>query len=299
METLREQGRDSIRDSDVKRKMLELDSSFDEAELGFGKFSRFLRQAHDHEVIDLQKQEGGNYEVSLGGAAPREGSAKVGTPAEARRPRARSESAPIELASPAPSVQKAVSLPAGSSAAVSPAATPGLGPRRGSTRRRHAEGPPPLLEGQALPAGREEPGGLAPELTTGPVNPELLGLPTDADAQIRYLTNYRGVGRKTAEALVEGFGNELYTVLQHEPHRLGNVVPTGRAEQVLEAWRADYERRLGGDSAPAEVPQARDMPPDVPGEGPEGPGQVAHRSGGPRRRTRRGGRRGGGQGRGG
>ena len=42
------------RDSDIKRQMLELESGWDESELGFTKFSRFLRQAHDAEVIDLR-----------------------------------------------------------------------------------------------------------------------------------------------------------------------------------------------------------------------------------------------------
>ncbi|MSR36490.1 MAG: NYN domain-containing protein, partial [Gemmatimonadetes bacterium] len=67
-------GKSAVRDSDVKRKMLELEAAFDETNLGFSKFSRFLRQAHDHEVVDLHKQDTGNFEVSLraggGGGAP-------------------------------------------------------------------------------------------------------------------------------------------------------------------------------------------------------------------------------------
>src|SRR5690606_6058519 len=43
------------RDSDVKRRMLELNASFDESNYGFSKFSRFLRQAHDAEVVTLRK----------------------------------------------------------------------------------------------------------------------------------------------------------------------------------------------------------------------------------------------------
>ena len=58
----------------LKRKMLELDPAFDEGELGFGKFSRFLRQAHDHEIVDLEKREEGTYQVSpFGARCPRDG----------------------------------------------------------------------------------------------------------------------------------------------------------------------------------------------------------------------------------
>ncbi len=59
-----------VRDSEVKRQMLEKDGKFDEGALGFRKFSRFLRQAHDEEMIDLERGPEGNYLVSpVGGGA--------------------------------------------------------------------------------------------------------------------------------------------------------------------------------------------------------------------------------------
>lgn len=59
-----------VRDSEVKRRMLEQDRKFDEAALGFSKFSRFLRQAHDEGIIDLERGPEGNYLISpIGGAA--------------------------------------------------------------------------------------------------------------------------------------------------------------------------------------------------------------------------------------
>ena len=58
-------GTKSVRDGDVKRRMLDLSPDFDESVLGFAKFTRFLRQAHDAEVVDLQRSSGGNYEVAL------------------------------------------------------------------------------------------------------------------------------------------------------------------------------------------------------------------------------------------
>ena len=58
-------GSDAVRDSDVKRRMLVLKKGFDETDLGFPKFSRFLQQAHDDGVVGLQRSEAGNYQVTL------------------------------------------------------------------------------------------------------------------------------------------------------------------------------------------------------------------------------------------
>jgi uncharacterized protein (TIGR00288 family) len=304
LESLRDMGRESVRDSDLKRKMLELDGSFDETSLGFGKFSRFLRQAHDHEVVNLQKQEGGNYEVSLGGAQP------AGAPAP-------SETSPAGAERTEPAGERAVAAqePAAPTAraerqeaARTPAAPSGLGPRRGSGRRTQAA-PPPLLDGQVLPrrgeedaVGRAAAGVAAP---AGAVDPASLGLPTESDAQVRYLTSYRGVGRKTAEALVERFGPNLFEVLHSEPERLEAVVPSGRAEQVLRAWRDDYERRTGSLAAAAEPTALQgataegvttsegDAAQQGPAETPNGSPEGRRQGGSGRRRSRRGGRRGG------
>jgi hypothetical protein len=276
LESLREMGRDAIRDSDLKRKMLEIDSSFDETTLGFSKFSRFLRQAHDHEVVNLQKQEGGNYEVSLAGAGAAAAVAGAPPPGETK---ARDEAVAAEVA-------------------LTPSTPSGLGPRRGSTRRRQEQPTPPLLEGQVaarstqelVSAARQPVGAGTTDADSADVDPRTLGLPTDAEGQIRYLTSYRGVGRKTAEALVEGFGENLFGVLQNEPERLETVVPSGRAEQVLQAWKADYQRRLSGGSSPRVDSAPITTAPAV-GNG--DPGQRTQQGGAGRRRTRRGGRRGG------
>lgn len=113
------------------------------------------------------------------------------------------------------------------------------------------------------------------------MDPATLGLPTDREAAIRYLSNsYKGVGSKTAEALVDGFGERLFTVLQAEPGRIRDVIPPGRAETVLDAWREDLRRRREDASGGA----ARDG-------GGGGNGGGSGRSGRGGRRTRRGGRR--------
>jgi hypothetical protein len=51
--------------------MLELESGWDESELGFTKFTRFLRQAHDAEIIDLQRTSEGYYLARIPGEGPR------------------------------------------------------------------------------------------------------------------------------------------------------------------------------------------------------------------------------------
>ncbi|SVA68735.1 uncharacterized protein METZ01_LOCUS121589, partial [marine metagenome] len=66
---------------------------------------------------------------------------------------------------------------------------------------------------------------------------------------VRYLTHrYRGVGEKTAKTLVERFGSELFAILQNDPAAVSRVVPANRAEQVLEAWGADYDRRTASNA---------------------------------------------------
>ena len=63
-------------------------------------------------------------------------------------------------------------------------------------------------------------------------------------AIVRYMTHrYKGVGEKTAETLVERLGSTLFTTLHTDPDAIAKIIPPGRAEQVLDAWRADYERR--------------------------------------------------------
>jgi hypothetical protein len=155
---LEDQDSDAVRDSDVKRRMLALQKDFDEAALGFSKFSKFLRQAHDHEVVDLRKGEGGNYHVALGTRTsppevpverPRdsgvEETVERDTPA-AGSPVASQDSEPSrqvpEGGQPTPSVHDG------------DAVIRRLRPREASTRSRPgADEPPPLFEGQVVSRG--------------------------------------------------------------------------------------------------------------------------------------------------
>ena len=231
LQSLKDAGKDSARDSDVKRKMLEVNRAFDEGELGFGKFSRFLQQAEEHGVISLEKTAMGNYRVSLadsGATSPR--------------------SAPTQDASSQPVPTQDVPSRVGGGSAGR------LGPRGGSGGRKEKDGPM-LLKGQIV--GKA--GGSPDRLSAGArIDVGGLGLPTNERAIVSYLTNsYGGVGTKTAESLVEAFGADVFRVFETEPARVAQIVPR-RAPQVLAEWRADFERRSAKSRNQEEVPPEPD-----------------------------------------
>ena len=308
LRSLKEAGKDSARDSDVKRKMLEVDRAFDEAELGFGKFSLFLQQAQEHGVISLERTAMGNYGVSLadsGATSPRSAPTPEASSPPVLTQDASSQSVPT---------QNVPSRGGGGSAGR-------LGPRGGSGGRKEKDGPM-LLEGQIVgkASGSPDRSSAGTRIDVGG-----LGLPTNERAIVSYLTNsYGGVGTKTAESLVEAFGADVFLVFETEPGRVAEIVPR-RAPQVLAEWRADLERRSAKFRSQQEVPSepdskvepalvkepvggtagpgVEDVPPPIDGSSsparvPEAPvsdfsssSAPAPRSGGARRGTRRGSRR--------
>jgi hypothetical protein len=52
---------------------------------------------------------------------------------------------------------------------------------------------------------------------------------------------YQGVGRRTAERLVEEFGDRVLEVIDNEPGRIESVLPRGRAQAVIDGRRAERE----------------------------------------------------------
>ena len=252
LDELRAAGRYPVRDSDVKRKLLELDESFDEAELGFPKFSKFLAQAADHDVVMLAQTDGGNLEVALAddgpataGAEPRTDGARPVPEPEAEPDGRRDERARPEPRDAGPDRPVETVLEIKPSDEESP-----LGPRLGSTRRRRHEEAPTFFEGQVVETVPGDGDGAEPgspgEGGESSFDAAALGLPTDPEAIVRYLAHrYRGVGEKTAESLVERFGVDLFRVLRDDPSSINAAITPKRAEQVLEAWDADYERRRG------------------------------------------------------
>ncbi len=247
---LGEDAEGTVRDSDVKRRMLQFDASFDEAELGFPKFSRFVRQASDDGVITFDRGENGEYQLRLAGGPDRKRSKD---PQEAKpKPK------------PEPDAAVAPSAPSsGADRSDDGSDARRLRPRL-SARRRGASGePPPLFEGQVVKGASAEtktreattrsakkPEAESPAMSTPDseskevYEPSELKLPTGRASVIKYLSNsYRGVGQKTAESLVDELGESLFTVLQTDPERVERILTPARAEKLLEAWKEDFERR--------------------------------------------------------
>ena len=100
----------------------------------------------------------------------------------------------------------------------------------------------------------EEPADVLGESATEPgkadgddVQVSDLALPSDHGAIARYLAHrYKGVGEKTADTLVQALGSDLFRTMHENPEAIAGIIPKNRAEQVLEGWRADYERRARG-----------------------------------------------------
>jgi uncharacterized protein (TIGR00288 family) len=145
---------ESARDGDVKRRMLEMESGFDESKLGYSKFSRFLRAAHDCQAIDLERFDDGHYEIRLG-------SRKYHFEAPTARSGARAAAPEAPAAAPA---------------------RPAAASLRGRTRGRGTKepaGPPPLLPGQVVRTATAD--ASAPATPT-PAEPEATQARTPVEA---------------------------------------------------------------------------------------------------------------------
>lgn len=64
-ELIQDSDTELARDSDVKRRMLALERGFSESELGFPKFSRFLRQAQEDGAIQVEQGDGRSSRIRL------------------------------------------------------------------------------------------------------------------------------------------------------------------------------------------------------------------------------------------
>ena len=257
------------RDSDVKRRMLDLDRSFDETGLGFSKFSKFLTQAHEHEVVRIRRNEEGNFVVRLPRSerARRDDAASAGS-GEASGTSATSDgetsgASPAVASSAPPAAPEAAKEDSASAAAdkpapAEPAAAESSAPKKAG--RRTPRSPRQRMWRQSQRARERDREQRADEdgraEATPAFDPARLGLPTDASAVQRYLANrYRGVGAKTAERLIEAFGDRVFHVLHDSPDKVDGVLPRNRAAKLAEAWQEDFARRSKGD--PAEEKAAR------------------------------------------
>jgi len=67
LEQLLEDKSGEVRDSDVKRRLLELHPNFDEGELGYNKFSKFLQAAEERKAVRLTRGPNNNFHVGWPG----------------------------------------------------------------------------------------------------------------------------------------------------------------------------------------------------------------------------------------
>ena len=249
------------RDSDVKRRMLDLERSFDEAALGFSKFSKFLSQAHEHEVVRIRRNEAGNFVVRLPRSDRRRrddaGSAESAAGASSAGPDVVASAAPATASgSPgaAPEAGKRDPAPAAAdgTASAEPAAAESAASKKGGRRTPRSPRQRMWRQNQrARERDREERAGGDGRPDAKPAfDPARLGLPTGTSAVRRYLANrYRGVGEKTAERLIDAFGDRVFHVLHDSLDKVEGVLPRNRTAKLVDAWREDFARRSKAESA--------------------------------------------------
>jgi ribonuclease E len=332
----------SVRDSEVKRQMVEKDPDFDEAALGFRKFSRFLRQAHDEEVITLERTGEGNYKISaVAGSVPaaqeapaakaeakesteekgrsrgrrdrsgsRRGRGSRGSSGDAAETPPSSDAGDAQTSEdsgaetavepvPEPVAEPVADAPIAEAPAAEPVAEKGAteaAPTRLTGRRRAPKpkagpkvvpGPVGADEAPAKDIVAEEKKDAAPARPTtrtmgrfrrgsvgsgAPVTGAAAsggssgtrsveageataekGAKKPATGASKEMTSgqedmvermargYQGVGRRTAERLVEEFGDRVLDVIDNEPGRIEGVLPKGRAQAVIDGRRAERE----------------------------------------------------------
>ncbi|HET6229779.1 MAG TPA: NYN domain-containing protein [Longimicrobiaceae bacterium] len=269
----------TVRDGDVKRRMLDIAPGFDEGELGFSKFSRFLRQAHDAEVIDLRRLGEGSYEVALPASGTK-------LPAPAAQPGA----ARTEQMHPSGD---------GEQGAQEPQAEGSRGGRRGRGRGRGRGGDdaPRILPGQAFGASsddgadaeapaeapaREEAAARAeaPARTEAPAREETPRVETSRAAETAVAADSGAAARPTGMAGRSGKrgdrGNRFGGGDGPPPLLPGQAIPSSRVA-AAEAAPQQPETQPQAEAPAAEAPAATEAAPAE--EAPRGRGRGRGRGG--------------------
>ncbi|MFQ5529039.1 MAG: NYN domain-containing protein [Gemmatimonadota bacterium] len=270
---------DAVRDSEVKRQMLKREPRFDEAALGFRKFSRFLRQAHDEGVVNLEQGAEGNYLLSPLASPPSESATKAiadsRAPESAERPsrgrkrggrgRERPDRPAATIDAPAVPAEAPVAEPEITAPEITASETteaersePAAPARRGLGRfRRGSRGrvsPPATAARQqkssepaAAPSAAETPSAAdapkpAPSAKSTRPSSKSARPPSKHKREIERMSRaYPGVGRRTAERLYEEFGDGLLSVIDDHPERIKSVLPEHRAQAVIDGRKAERE----------------------------------------------------------
>ena len=177
-------------------------------------------------------------------AAPVETPPVEQTPAEA----APAESAPVSRTpdvpekKPAPPKRGMGRYRSGSRGSRSPTPSPS-GPRIGKVETAESTAPSGRDGEDSDEAPASAPETTAPPTddtsapgTGGSASPRSRSIGSPVEHMIR---NYTGVGRRTAEALVDRFGAEVFQVIDREPGRLTEVISAARARAVIAAREAE------------------------------------------------------------
>jgi hypothetical protein len=112
-------------------------------------------------------------------------------------------------------------------------------------------GPAPEKKG----AGRSA---AAPVLDVG-----ALGLPKEAGEVASYIAaNYKGVGPKSVQALLERFGaSRVFTAFETRPDEVREVMGAARGDKLLEAWADDIALRRANATSPDRAATAKSAAP--------------------------------------
>ena len=197
---------DVMRSDRLKQVIMELSPDFSERNLGFKKFSKFLVEAANKGLLEIERADNGQHTISP--PAARRGGQKSSGREERAAANGRS--------------------------------------RRSRGRRARTKQPPRAETRQPPKAETKQPPKVEspPARGRGELDPKALGLPTSESSIKSYLANrYKGVGDKTAERIVSHFGKDTFRVVHQESERVRSILPRSRADAVLAAWAGDYERR--------------------------------------------------------
>ena len=239
---------DVMRSDRLKQVMIELDRSFDESNVGFNKFSKFVAEAANRGSVAIRKMENGQYEI-MDGAKP--ATKKPAT----KKPATESQK---EIQDDGPSLKIGYDL------------------MLDCLRDQNTKGQESLIDSDVkrkmlqvdrsfdetefgfkkfskflLQAEQDgivklesaETGGYK-VLTVEQLNDiGSMGLPVGKANIVKYLTSsYQGIGKKTAEDVVEAFGDEIFETFETSPHLVKEVCPR-RSDKLLKMWKEDVERR--------------------------------------------------------
>jgi hypothetical protein len=83
------------------------------------------------------------------------------------------------------------------------------------------------------------------------IDPAKLGFPTHPVEVVTYLaTQYKGVGQKMAESLIDAFGAaRVFRSFLDHPERVKKILGERRGEKLIYAWQQDYDTRMSNQSA--------------------------------------------------